>query len=51
MSRFHKIDPSIKAEILRQIKEDFLLPADVAKKYNISSKTIYNWLKIEVEGT
>jgi transposase-like protein len=49
--KFHKIDPLIKTEILRQVKEEFLPAVDVAAKYGISSKTIYNWLKTEVEWT
>ncbi len=48
---YHKIDPSVKAEILRQVKEEFIPATEVALKFGVSSKTIYGWLQKEVEWT
>ncbi len=45
MSRGKPIDPSTKAEIVSKIRDGGLSVVDASATYNISSKTIYTWLR------
>lgn len=42
-------DPALKAEILRKIKDEGLSVHAASEKYQVSTKSIYNW--IHVNGT
>ena len=46
---FKVIPDQIKQTILKQVKEDWRLATEVANEFGISSKTIYNWLKKDVD--
>lgn len=48
MSGFKRIDPKVKEQILKCIKEDGLSVTDAASTYGVSSKTIYYWLRSAV---
>ena len=48
MSGFRRIDPTIKEQILKSIKDEGMSATDAANKYDVSSKTIYNWLRVGV---
>lgn len=48
MSGFKRIDPKIKDEILTKIKDGGMSVTDAANMYGVSSKTIYNWLRMGV---
>lgn len=39
------IDPSIKAEIIRKVRDEGLRVVEASEQYNISSKSIYTWLR------
>ncbi len=45
MSGFKIIEPAIKAEIIRKIRDEGMRVTDVALDYNVSTKTIYRWLR------
>lgn len=45
MSGFKVIEPAIKAEIIRKIRDEGMRVTDVALDYNVSTKTIYRWLR------
>lgn len=45
MSGFKRIDPKIKEQILKSIKDEGMSVTDAANTYNVSAKTIYNWLR------
>lgn len=45
MPGFKTIDPQIKAEILAKIREKGMSVSEAAATYNVSGKTIYNWLR------
>jgi transposase-like protein len=45
MSRGKPIDPSIKAEIVSKIRDGGMSVVDASATYDISSKTIYTWLR------
>jgi transposase-like protein len=51
MSWFRRIDPSIKATILKQAKEDHRPIAEISAEFGVHVKTIYAWLGSEVGGT
>lgn len=42
---FKPIDPQIKADIIYDIRNNGVSVADAGDKYNVSPKTIYNWLR------
>jgi len=46
---FKPIPESVKNTILKQVKEDWRSVADLSQEFKISSKTIYAWLKDEVD--
>lgn len=48
---FRSIDPTIKATILKQAKEDGRPIAEISTEFNVSPKTIYWWLWKEVDDT
>lgn len=39
------IDPNIKAEIIRKVRDEGLRVVEASEQYNISSKSIYTWLR------
>jgi transposase-like protein len=41
-------DPQIKADIIYEIRNNGLPVVSAAEKYNVSSQTIYNWLRTGV---
>jgi transposase-like protein len=41
-------DPQIKADIIHEIRNNGLPVVSAADKYNVNSKTIYNWLRTGV---
>ncbi len=45
MPGFKVIEPTIKAEIIRKIRDEGMRVTDVALDYNVSTKTIYRWLR------
>lgn len=48
MPGFKAIDPSVKAEILDQIRNQGVSVSVAAASHGVSSKTIYNWLRASV---
>lgn len=47
MSRFKRIAPEVREEILRRIKENGEPAHRVATETGVSPKTVYNWLSKE----
>lgn len=45
MPGFKAIDPKIKAKILTSIRDEGMSVSLAASTYNVSGKTIYNWLR------
>lgn len=45
MSGFKPIEPIVKAEIIKKIRDEGMKVTDVALDYNVSTKTIYRWLR------
>ena len=43
-------DPALKAEILQRIREEGVPVYKAAQIYNVSHRTIYGWLKKDVDG-
>lgn len=48
MPGFKPIDPNIKAEILKKVRDEGMSVSLAAATYNVSGKTIYNWLRVGV---
>jgi transposase-like protein len=48
MPGFKPIDPQVKAEILTKVRDEGMSVSLAAATYNVSGKTIYNWLRIGV---
>lgn len=48
MPGFKPIDPAIKAEILDQIRNQGISVSEAAASHNVSTKTIYTWLRTNV---
>ncbi len=48
MSGFRRIDPVVKEQIVKSIKDEGMSVTDAANKYAVSSKTIYSWLRVGV---
>lgn len=48
MSGFKRIDPKIKEQILKSIKDEGMSVTDASNKYGVSGKTIYTWLRSSV---
>ena len=48
MPGFKPIDPQIKAEILTKVRDEGMSVSLAAATYNVSGKTIYNWLRVGV---
>ena len=44
------IDPAIKSEILQKVREERLLVYKTAQIYNVNYRTIYGWIKKQVDG-
>lgn len=44
------IDPAIKSEILQKVREEGLLVYKTAQIYNVNYRTIYGWIKKQVDG-
>ncbi|EKD44745.1 MAG: hypothetical protein ACD_71C00020G0001 [uncultured bacterium (gcode 4)] len=51
MSWYRRIDPIIKANILKQAKEDHRPIAELSAEFWVHTKTIYAWLGSEVDDT
>lgn len=51
MGNFRVIDPSVKLEILDNVRNNGMKVSDAANKYSVTSRTIYGWLKKEVVGS
>ena len=49
--KFRVIDPSIKTEAIDQVKNKGLPVSEVAIKYGVDPRTIYGWLKKEVDSS
>jgi transposase len=45
MPGFKVIDPQIKAEILTKVRDEGMSVSLAAATYDVSGKTIYNWLR------
>lgn len=45
MPGYKSIDPSVKAEILDQIRNQGVSVSEAAASHNVSPKTIYTWLR------
>lgn len=45
MPGYKFIDPSVKAEILDQIRNQGMSVSEAAASHNVSPKTIYTWLR------
>ena len=45
MGTFRVIEPSVKAEVIDQIRNKGVSVTEVARIYEINSRTIYGWLK------
>ncbi len=48
MPGFKPIDPTVKAEILDQIRNQGVSVSEAAASHNVSPKTIYTWLRAGV---
>lgn len=48
MPGFKPIDVSVKAEILDQVRNQGVTVSEAAASHNVSTKTIYNWLRVSV---
>ncbi len=48
MPGYHRIDPSVKAEILNQIHNHGVSVSEASALHNVSAKTIYTWLRSSV---
>lgn len=48
MPGFKPIDPAVKAEILDQIRNQGVRVSEAAASHNVSTKTIYTWLRAGV---
>ena len=44
------IDPAIKSEILQKVREEGLSVYKTAQIYNVNYRTIYGWIKKQVDG-
>ena len=51
MSWYRRIDPIVKASILKQAKEDHSPIAELSAEFGVHVKTIYAWLGSEVDDT
>ena len=40
-------DSATKAEILKKIKDDGMSVFEASRQYNISTKAIYNWIRVD----
>lgn len=49
MPGFRPIDPSVKAAILDQIRNQGVRVSEAAASHNVSPKTIYTWLRAGVQ--
>jgi len=45
MPGFKPIDPQVRAEILTKVRDEGMSVSLAAATYNVSGKTIYNWLR------
>ena len=45
MGTFRVIEPSVKAEVIDQIRNKGVSVTEVARTYEINPRTIYGWLK------
>lgn len=45
MAKGIPVDPSRKAEIVAKIRDEGMRVTDVATQYDVSSKSIYTWLR------
>jgi transposase-like protein len=45
MGTFRVIDPLVKAEVVRDVRDNGLSVSEAATKYSINARTIYHWLK------
>ena len=44
------IDPTLKEEILRAIKDGMKI-SEAVTKYGVSNNSLYNWLKVQADNT
>lgn len=45
MAKGKPTDPSVRAEIVRKIRDEGMRVTDAATQYDVSSKSIYTWLR------
>ncbi|MCA1807708.1 MAG: helix-turn-helix domain-containing protein [Actinobacteria bacterium] len=45
MAKGIPIDPKTKAEIVRKVRDEGMRVVEASEQYNISSKSIYTWLR------
>lgn len=45
MPKGKSVDPNLKTEIVSEIRDGGLSVADASATYNVSSKSIYHWLR------
>ena len=45
MPGFKSIEPEVKTEIIKKIRDEGMKVTDAALDYNVSTKTIYRWLR------
>lgn len=45
MTTGKQIDPSVKTEIIEQIKHNGMRVVDASEHYSVSTKSIYRWLR------
>ena len=48
MAHYNRINPEIKAQILKRVKEDGISVAQAAKEHGVSDNTVYGWLAATV---
>lgn len=45
MATGKRTDPQLKADIIHEIRNNGMSVVEASDKYNVSSQTIYNWLR------
>ena len=49
--KFRVIDPQIKADAIAEVKNQGMPVSEAATKYEVDPRTIYGWLKKEVDSS
>lgn len=47
----HRVNPDVKADIIRRVKEEGIPVSQAAKEHGVHETTIYGWLGATVKGT